>query len=547
MKNFMLRVLGCWLFAGITSCAFKSKHADLVIHNAVIYTVDNEFSVAQAMAIENGVIIAVGPEREVMNEYSADEYVDCAGKFVYPGFIDAHCHFLAYGRTLQEVSLDSTKSFDEILSRLKHAKIPESGWLVARGWDQNDWADPAYPKIDRLDSLFPDIPVVLQRIDGHALLVNSQALSLCGLKGEEKINGGEIDVRYGLLLDNAMIKIWDTMPEKTKAEDERALLDAQENCFKVGLTTISDAGLKKKDVDLIRELQTAGKLKIRVYAMLADDSTNLAHYLANGIDTASKSLTVRAFKFYADGALGSRGACLIDPYNDLLPEKKYGLMLNDPDYFRRHAYLLKEKGFQMCTHAIGDSANRVILNIYGEVVGDLPDHRWRIEHAQVVHESDLSKFGQFHVIPSIQPTHATSDMPWAPERLGRNRMYRAYAYRKLKEQLGMAALGTDFPVEDISPLKTFYAAVHRKKPGNESSEGFQMEDALSREDALRGMTIWAAIANFQEKDRGSIEVGKQADFTISPIDLMKVQSDFDLTKADLRTFISGLNVSQLNN
>ena len=546
MKNFMLRVLGCWLFVGITSCAFKSKHADLVIHNAVIYTVDNEFSVAQAMAIENGVIIAVGPEREVMNEYSADEYIDCAGKFVYPGFIDAHCHFLAYGRTLQEVSLDSTKSFDEILSRLKHAKIPESGWLVARGWDQNDWADPAYPKIDRLDSLFPDIPVVLQRIDGHALLVNSQALSLSGLKGEEKINGGEIDVRYGLLLDNAMTKIWDTMPEKTKAEDERALLDAQENCFKAGLTTISDAGLKKKDVDLIRELQTAGKLKIRVYAMLADDSTNLAHYLANGIDTASKSLTVRAFKFYADGALGSRGACLLDPYNDLITEKKYGLMLSDPDYFRRHAYLLREKGFQMCTHAIGDSANRVILDIYGEVVGDLPDHRWRIEHAQVVHESDLSKFGQFHVIPSIQPTHATSDMPWAPERLGRNRMYRAYAYRKLKEQLGMAALGTDFPVEGISPLNTFYAAVYRKRI-QDVAEGFQMEDALTKEDALRGMTIWAAIANFQEKDRGSIEVGKQADFIISNLDLMKTQSNLDITKADIRTFVSGHKVTPFDN
>jgi len=546
MKNFTLHAFRYVILMTLASCGFKNKHADLVIHNAVIYTVDNEFSVAQAMAIENGVIIAVGPEREVMNEYSADEYIDCAGKFVYPGFIDAHCHFLAYGRTLQEVSLDSTKSFNDILSRLKEAKIPESGWLVARGWDQNDWADSAYPAIDRLDSLFPDIPVVLQRIDGHALLVNSKALTMAGLNGEEKITGGEIDMRYGLLLDNAMTKIWDTMPEKTKAEDERALLNAQDNCFKVGLTTISDAGLKKKDVDLIKELQTAGKLKIRVYAMLADDSTNLAHYLATGIDTSSNMLTVRAFKFYADGALGSRGACLLDPYNDLLPEKKYGLMLSDPDYFTRHAYLLREKGFQMCTHAIGDSANRVILDIYGEVVGDLPDHRWRIEHAQVVHESDLSKFGQFHIIPSIQPTHATSDMPWAPERLGRNRMYRAYAYRKLKEQLGMAALGTDFPVEGISPLNTFYAAVYRKRT-QDISEGFQMEEALTKEDALRGMTIWAAIANFQEKDRGSIEVGKQADFIISNLDLIKSQANIDMSKAAIQTFVSGEKVIQQNN
>ncbi len=542
MSSAIIHSFYCILIALLWSCSFKNKHADLVIHNAVIYTVDNEFTIAQAMAIDNGIIVAIGPEREVMNEYAADEYIDCAGKFVYPGFIDAHCHFLAYGRTLQEVSLDSTESFNQILQRLQNAEIPESGWLVARGWDQNDWADPSYPAINRLDSLFPNTPVVLQRIDGHALLVNTKALTLADINDSEKIIGGEIDLRYGLLLDNAMNKIWDIMPEKSKAEDERALLAAQENCFRVGLTTVSDAGLKKKDIDLIKELQASGKLKMRIYAMLADDSTNLAHYLANGIDTSSHNLTVRAFKFYADGALGSRGACLLDPYNDLLPEKKYGLMLSDPEYFRRNAYLLKEKGFQMCTHAIGDSANRVILNIYGEVVGDMADHRWRIEHAQVVHEGDLHKFAQYHIIPSIQPTHATSDMPWAPARLGRNRMYRAYAYRKLKEQLGMVALGTDFPVEGISPLSTFYSAVFRKRPQDIATEGFQTEDALSKEDALRGMTIWAAIANFQESDRGSIEVGKQADFIILNLDIMKTQAQIDLNKTEIRTFIAGQKV-----
>ena len=542
MKNHMVRILGCCAITTLVACGYKNKHADMVIHNAVIYTVDNEFSVAQAMAIDDGIIIAVGPEREILNEYAADEYIDCAGKFVYPGFIDAHCHFLAYGRTLEEVSLDSTNSFDEILYRLKGATIPESGWLVARGWDQNDWADPSYPDIKRLDSLYPNIPVVLQRIDGHALLVNSKALEMAGIQTNEKIPGGEIRVEKGLLMDNAMNKIWDKKPEKTKAEDERALLAAQENCFRVGLTTVTDAGLRKKDIDLIKELQASGKLKIRIYAMLADDSTNLTHYLKSGIDTSSNMLTVRAFKFYADGALGSRGACLLEPYNDLLPDKNYGLMLSNPDYFRRHAYLLREKGFQMCTHAIGDSANRVILDLYGEVVGDMPDHRWRIEHAQVVHEKDIEKFGRYHIIPSIQPTHATSDMPWAPERLGRNRMYRAYAYRKLKDQLGMAALGTDFPVESISPIATFSSAVFRRS-AQSNFDGFQMEDALSKEDALRGMTLWAAIANFQEKDRGSIEVGKLADLVISNIDIMDSDRPIDTQNAEITTIISGQRAS----
>jgi predicted amidohydrolase YtcJ len=368
-------------------------------------------------------------------------------------------------------------------------------------------------------------------------------MTLAGISANDKISGGEIDVRHGLLMDNAMNPIWKAMPEKSLAEDENALMAAQENCLRAGLTTVSDAGLKKKDIDLIKQLQASGKLKMRIYAMLADDSTNLSHYLLNGIDTVSNMLTVRAFKFYADGALGSRGACLLDPYNDLLPEKKYGLMLSDPDYFRRHAKLMKEKGFQMCTHAIGDSANRVILDIYGEVAGDIPDHRWRIEHAQVIHENDLEKFGLYRVIPSVQPTHATSDMPWAPERLGRNRMYRAYAYRKLKDQLGMVALGTDFPVEGISPLHTFYSAVYRKRPQDKTSAGFQMEDALSREDALRGMTIWAAIANFQENDRGSIEIGKQADLVITPLDLMQSEAIIDSRMIDITTLIAGKKVS----
>jgi predicted amidohydrolase YtcJ len=275
----------------------------------------------------------------------------------------------------------------------------------------------------------------------------------------------------------------------------------------------------KSDVDLIKQLQAEHKLKMRLYVMLADDSLNYAHYLKAGIDTSDR-LSVRAFKFYADGALGSRGACLLAPYDDVLPYS-YGLMLREPLHFRKKAYDLKQAGFQMCTHAIGDSANRVMLDIYGEVVGDSADHRWRIEHAQVVHQNDLNKFAKYHVIPSVQPTHATSDMPWAPQRLGRNRVMRAYTYRELKEQLGMVALGTDFPVEGISPINTFYAAVARKDRKGQPEEGFQAENALTREDALRGITIWPAIANFEEHKKGSIEMGKFADLVVLDNDLLK--------------------------
>jgi len=296
----------------------------------------------------------------------------------------------------------------------------------------------------------------------------------------------------------------------------------------------------KTDVELIKDLQAQGKLKMRIYAMLADDSLNLAHYLKAGIDTTDR-LTVRAFKFYADGALGSRGACLLAPYDDVLPYN-YGLMLNTPLHFRSKAYDLRKAGFQMCTHAIGDSANRVVLDIYGEVVGDLADHRWRVEHAQVVHQDDVKKFAQYHVIPSVQPTHATSDMPWAPMRLGRNRMMRAYTYRELKEQNGMLALGTDFPVEGISPIATFYAAVVRKDLKGQPSEGFQQENALTRQDALRGMTIWPAIANFEEQKKGSLEIGKWADLVILDRDLMKCEESLIPLTSVVMTMLQGEEV-----
>jgi predicted amidohydrolase YtcJ len=370
------------------------------------------------------------------------------------------------------------------------------------------------------------------------MLVNQSALDMAEIHSNQKIPGGEIDYTRGILIDNAMKLIENILPAYSDVDDMLALTDAEKNCFAAGLTTVDDAGLMKREVELIKKMHAEGKLKMRIYAMLSDDPQNFDHYLNHGIDTTER-LTVRAFKFYADGALGSRGACLLAPYSDVLPQPHYGTMLESRDYFRKRAYDLYTRGFQMCTHAIGDSANRVMLDIYAEVAGDSSDHRWRIEHAQVVHQDDIGKFGQFHVIPSIQPTHATSDMPWAIQRIGQNRMKRAYTYRELKEQMGMAALGTDFPVEGISPINTFYAAVVRKDKLGMPENGFQPENALDREDALRGMTIWAAMANFEENKKGSLETGKYADFVMLDQDLLRCPENSILNTKVLMTVVNG--------
>ena len=536
--------------SALCSCNFNNKKADLILHNATIYSVDDQWTIHQAMAIQNGKIIATGTEREILNQYVAPKIIDCEKKFIYPGLIDAHCHFLGYGRMLNEVDLSETTSYQDVINRVtEYAKTNKKSWIIGRGWDQNDWPDSSFPDRNKLDSLFPELPIYLKRIDGHAALANNAALKIAGIEQAIIIKGGSIEEKNGritgILIDNAMSLVEKYIPASTQDQDKEALLAAQQNCFAVGLTTVDDAGLLKKDIDLIKQLQQSGDLRMRMYVMLSDDTSNFNHYLKAGIDT-TPFLTVRSFKFYADGALGSRGACLMDPYSDLLPVKYNGFLLDSVSHFITRAIQLKAAGFQMCTHAIGDSANRVMLNIYGDIIGNEKDHRWRIEHAQVLAQNDISKFGQFNIISSIQPTHATSDMPWAFLRLGTNRVKRAYTYRQLKEQLGMCALGTDFPVEDINPLGTFYAAVARKNKLGEPSEGFQSENALTREDALRGMTIWAAIANFEEHHKGSLEVGKYADFVILDQDILKCPEGTLLTTNVQSTWIDGKKVFPKN-
>lgn len=526
----------------LSACAYKNKEADLVVRNAHIVTLDGEEHEYQAMAIKDGRIIALGAEYEIINRYNAKGTYDAMTRTIYPGPIDGHCHFLGYGLNKQKVDLSGAKSWSEVLRRtVAYAKAhPEKEWILGRGWDQNLWPDQKNPVNDSLNILFPDRPVLLQRIDGHAAVVNQAALDRVGINALSTIAGGIVEVRNGrptgLLVDNAVGVFQKIFDETDIATKRQALLDAQTDCIAAGLTMVCDAGLDAGTIDLMRKMQEEGSLKIRIYAMLADDSLNFARY-ASG-PTISDRLIVRAVKCYADGALGSRGALLIEPYSDD-PAAGHGLQLSTREHFVKVAQWCKEHGFQMATHCIGDSANRLLLGVYGEQLGGTNDLRWRIEHAQCMDTADFTLFGKFSIIPSVQPTHATSDMLWAIDRLGPERLANAYANKRLMQQNGMVALGTDFPVEGISPLKTFYAAVVRKNVDGVPAGGFQMKDALSRMDALRGMTIWNALTTFTEKDLGTLEVGKFADFIVVDRDLMKV-SEEDLLKAKvIATYING--------
>lgn len=522
----------------IFSCSFPEKEKiDWIVHNAVVYTVDSSFSIAESFAVKDGKIIAVGKNDEILEKYDGKK-LNAQNKAIYPGFIDAHCHFYGYARNLSLVDLVETKSFDEVLQRVvEYSKTNKSEWIIGRGWDQNDWKVKEFPTKEKLDELFSNIPVYIRRIDGHAALVNSEALKRAGITLQTKVDGGVVEVKNGdltgILIDNAMDLVEKVIPSPSKEEMKQALLLAQKNCFAVGLTTVDDAGLDKTVVDLIDEMHKSGELKMRVYAMLSDTKENLDYYLEHGAYKTER-LNVRSFKFYADGALGSRGACLLEDYSDKKGWK--GFLLSKPEYFQETAIKLYGKGFQMNTHCIGDSGVRYILGMYNQTIYDrlkkesqIPskiETRWRVEHFQVTTKTDialyLSSDKKKHIIPSIQPTHATSDMYWAKDRLGEERVKYAYAYKDLLKAAGMIALGTDFPVENINPMHTFYAAVARKDLKGFPEGGWQMENALTREETLKGMTIWAAYANFEEKEKGSIEPGKFADFVILEKDIMKI-------------------------
>ncbi|NMB71914.1 MAG: amidohydrolase family protein [Bacteroidales bacterium] len=536
----------CFMLVSESSGIARQNKDTILFVNAHIYPVDDIFSTADAMVIANGRIVEIGTGRELLGRYGVAKIVDLKGKYVYPGFIDSHCHFLHYGLGLREVDLTGTTSIGQIMERLKEFQSHTRGrWLIGRGWDQNNWENKTYPNRWMLDSLFPDIPIYLTRIDGHAAWVNTAALKEAGINRQIKVKGGlvvlENGVPSGIFLDNAMNLVLRLIPSPDISAKTEALKKAQAQCCAVGLTMVCDAGLGYQDVVIIDSLQRKGELSIRVYAMLEPTNENFKNFISRGIYQTDR-LSVRSIKLFADGALGSRGALLLEPYTDNPLSK--GLQIEPTAYYRRICKKALRYGYQVNTHCIGDAANRMILDIYGEMLKGQNDLRWRIEHAQVVHPSDFHKFAEFSIIPSVQTTHATSDMFWAIDRLGEERIRYAYAYKMLLQQNGWLANGSDFPVEHINPLLGFYAAVARKNTLGQPSVGFQPENALTREEALRAMTIWAARAAFEETNRGSLEPGKWADFVVLDTDLMTAPLEQIPETQVLSTWIGGVPVYQ---
>jgi predicted amidohydrolase YtcJ len=537
MKYFFSVVL---LAATLISCSENKTTVDLLVTNARVYTVDSDFSTVDGFVVKEGRIIDRGSSDYLSGRYISAETFDAGGKTIVPGLIDAHAHLYNLGRARQEVDLIATKSVPEILERVvRFQKQKKADFIVGRGWDQNDWAVKEFPAKEALDSLFPNTPVALTRIDGHALWVNSKALEIAGITASTKMPGGEVVLvngePSGILVDTPMRLVKAKIPRPDEAFNRAALLEADSTCLSYGLTTVNDAGLSREVIELIDRLQQEGEMKIRLYAMISSYPENLDHFLSRGIHKTER-LNVRSVKVYADGALGSRGAALKEPYSDL--PGHHGAMITTREQMDQLAARIAAAGYQMNTHAIGDSANVAVLKAYKKALQGNQDARWKVEHAQIVDVNDFDYFSM-NIIPSVQPTHATSDMYWAEDRVGPDRIKGAYAYKTLLEKAGIVALGTDFPVEQVNPMYTFYAAVARKDLNNYPEEGFRMQEALSREEALRGMTIWAAYSNFEETEKGSIEKGKWADFTVLDHDLMTADEQVLPTIKALRTYIAG--------
>jgi predicted amidohydrolase YtcJ len=535
-----MRFLGifvvCLLFFGC-----QKHEIDLIVFNAQVITMDDDLPEAQAFAVDHGKILFIGTNEEVFDLYESQNTLDGQAKTIMPGIIDAHAHFYQLGLGLQEADLRGTRSKEEVLQRISEfTPYNTASFIVARGWDQNDWADQSYPTKEDLDALFPDVPVALQRIDGHALWVNSKALVMAGIEGAGAVPGGMImgdafGRPNGILVDAPCDRVLELIPEPTVETSSIALKLAQDYCFSMGLTGVHDAGLRRPIIELIDRLQQDDVLRIKLDAMVANIEPDVSYYLAKG-PTVKHRLRVGAIKVYADGALGSRGAALRAPYSD--DPHHFGAIITPTNDLEALADRALASGFQLNTHAIGDSANVSVLRVYQKALAQTKNQRWRIEHAQVVPPDYFSAFSK-NIIPSVQPTHATSDMYWVEDRLGADRMKGAYAYNSLLNQAGMLALGTDFPVEYVNPMLTLSSAVYRRDTSGFPESGFYSQEAITREQALKGMTLWAAYANFSESQRGSLIPGKDADFIVLNQNPLQCPDEMLSKIKVLKTFVDG--------
>jgi predicted amidohydrolase YtcJ len=527
--------------------------ADLMLTHAVVHTVDPVRPRAEAVAIRGGRIVAVGSDEEIARlRGPATRVLDLAGRTVVPGFYDAHAHLLGMGFARLDVDLEGTRSYDEVVARVAGAvKTRSPGeWIRGRGWHEEKWSVPppgavrGFPTQEALSAVSPDNPVVLTRADGHAVLANAKAMALRGVTARTPAPGGGEIIRdgagrpTGVFVDNAKALV---EPEgRTMAETRRALETAMDECLRKGVTSLVDAGEGSDVLALYREYAAAGKLRIRVYAMAGGLET-LRGLAAPEIGLGGGFLTIRAVKLYADGALGSRGAALLEPYADD-PDNR-GLLVTPKERLLETTRLALEKGFQVATHAIGDRANRVVLDVYEQALAEHPeakDPRLRIEHAQILDAADIPRFGRLGVIASVQGIHCPSDRPWAPKRLGMARIREgAYAWRKLLATGARLLNGTDAPVEDVSPIRNFHATVTRQDDDGQPPGGFDPDQKLTREEALRSMTLDAAYGSFEEEEKGSITPGRMADLVVLSQDILTVPDDRLLQTQILATMVDG--------
>ncbi len=529
------------MLVALTAC-FKGESVDLIIHNAHIHSGNRYDHIFEAMAIKDGIIIELGPEREILNTYRGKS-IDVGSKHIYPSFADAHGHLFWSAEKKLTCDLTGSRSMNEVINRLEKYRAQYNPKVIlGRGWDQSLWNKNDLPNNEAINRIFTDVPVLLYRVDEHAVLANAAAIEKAGITNESFVEGGQIlknseGQLTGIVLDNAIDLFKKVLP-KTKKEDlKKAIIDLQEELLEFGISDVHEAGITLEQLELLQEMEKDGQLKISIYAMLFPGKKERAFAMNKGI-YQSEHLLVRSFKVIGDGAMGSRGACLLHPYHDA--PHTHGFMLIQMDSIRKIAQLALETGFQLNVHCIGDSTNRQVLKMMAEMTQEKPDHRWRIEHAQIVNPADLMYFDGTGIIPSVQPTHAVTDMRFAADRLGKEREKQAYIYKTLLDVAKLLAIGTDFPVEHFNPFLTFHAAVKRQNAEYQPKDGYQMQEAISNDACLKGMTLWAALASFQERTKGTLEAQKLANFIIlnQPLD-----SKYDYTKNYVvSTFLGGVEV-----
>jgi predicted amidohydrolase YtcJ len=532
----------------------ERRRVDLLLLNGNVYTVNEKAPRAEAIAVKGDRIVFVGSNQDA-RKFHAARTIDLAGKTVVPGLTDSHCHIFGIGERELTLNLEGTSTLEDFLAKVgeRATKTQPGKWITGRGWIETFWKPPQFPTREDLDKVSPENPVFLTRGDGHASVANSAALKLANIdKNTPDPFGGEIlkdkqtGEPTGILLDNAMDLGRKNIPKPTAAEREQALLTGSNREIGLGWCEIQNAGSHTEDIDLIKRVYIDGKAKIRFINCVFGPGEDAQNFLQEGamINAFDHHFTQRTIKVIFDGALGSRGAALLKPYNDA-PETS-GYLTEKPEDLKPMFEEALRRGIQVETHAIGDRANRMILDLYEAAFKAVPadrrkikEPRWRVEHAQIIDPADLPRFAKLGVIPSMQPSHAISDLFFAPKRLGMDRLAGAYAWRSFLKSGCIICGGSDAPVERGEPMIEFYAAVARKSIKGESGPGWHPEQAVSREQALKMFTIWPAFASFQEKDKGSIEPGKLADFTVLSQDIMKIPEPEILKARCEMTIIGG--------